>query len=436
VSGPSGALNSPYQGYAYAYPHKTAYRALEPAPTLAELWADEDRSALALYAHVPFCAQRCAFCNLFTTATGAVDREQAFLDGLVRQAQVVREALPDARFAIGAIGGGTPTWLGPASLDRVFDVLEHGMGAPLGSMPLSVECSPETVTPEKADLLARRGTTRISLGVQSFVDAEARSVGRTQRAMTVQTALEVLRDARIPTLNVDLIYGLRGQDAASWRTSLEAALEWRPEELYLYPLYVRPLTGLGRHDRSWDDQRLALYRQGRELLLDVGYEQVSMRFFRASHAPRLSNAHRCEADGMVGLGPGARSYTRSVHWSTRFAVGVGAVLEELDGWLAASVDDHLHAGWGFRLDDDERARRYALQGLLLAEGLSRSAFVERFGEEPCVRLPELRALVDEGLFTVDERIRPTAAGLERSDAIGPSLYSASVRAQMESWSLR
>lgn len=432
---PEGLLGPDrYAGYAYAYPHKTAYRALDPAPRLEELWEGEDTSSLFLYAHVPFCFQRCTFCNLFTTVRGAHERQERYLAQLTRQAIAVRRVLPEARFVTGAIGGGTPTWLDVAGLERLFDVFGSILGAPLGELPLSVECSPETVTPEKADLLARRGTTRASLGVQSFLDHEARAVGRTQRGMTVQTALEALREAAIPTLNIDLIYGLKGQTPLTWQESLESALEWRPEEVFLYPLFIRPLTGLDRRGETWDDRRPALYRQGRDFLRACGYEQVSMRMFRAPHAPRIATRYRCQSDGMVGLGPGARSYTRRVHWSTRFAVEGTQVLDELDAWLAR--DDHDRVHWGFRLDDDERARRYVLQGLLQAEGLDRAGFREAFGRDVLDVFPELAGLVEAGLAELDEGVVLTEEGLGWSDAIGPWLYSDAVRARMESWELR
>lgn len=166
------------------------------------------------------------------------------------------------------------------------------MGADLRSVPLSVETSPSTATADRLAVLAERGTTRISIGVQSFVEAEARAAVRPQRRADVEAALDRIRDARIPVLNIDLIYGIDGQTEDSWRASLDAALGWRPEELYLYPLYVRPLTGLGRldaeagaaADAAWDEQRLRLYRAGRDHLLAHGYEQVSMRMFRRADA--------------------------------------------------------------------------------------------------------------------------------------------------------
>lgn len=425
----------PYAGYVYAYPHKTAYRQLDPPPTLADVWRDEDTSALFLYAHVPFCFQRCSFCNLFTTVRGAPERQERYLQQLARQATTTREAVPDAQFVTGAIGGGTPTWLDPAGLDRVFDVLQHIMGAPLGEMPLSVECSPETVTPEKADLLVRRGTTRASIGIQSFIDSEARSVGRTQRGMTVETALQALRAAQVPRLNIDLIYGLKHQTPATWQESLERALEWAPEEIFLYPLFIRPLTGLGRRDDRWEDQRLALYRQGRDFLVSCGYEQHSMRMFQAPHAPVVNTPYRCQSDGMVGLGPGARSYTHDVHWSTQFAVGGSAVLEALDGWL--DREEHYTIPWGIRLSDDDRHRRHVIQGLLQASGLSRAPFVAAFGVDALDALPQLRALVEHGFATLTtDRLQLTPDALAWSDAIGPWLYAPQIRARMDQWDAR
>ncbi len=87
-------------------------------------------------------------------------------------------------------------------------------------------------------VLAARGATRLSLGVRSFVPSEARAAVRPQRRSEVEAAIGRVREAAIPVLNLDLIHGIEGQTAASWRQSLDAALAWRPEELYLYPLYL------------------------------------------------------------------------------------------------------------------------------------------------------------------------------------------------------
>ncbi|GAA2252341.1 coproporphyrinogen III oxidase [Streptomyces ruber] len=440
----------PYQHYVYAYPHKTAYRPLEPAPRLADLWTGEGRQALSLYAHIPFCEVRCGFCNLFTRIGAPGDLTRRYLDALERQAVAVREALGDGepvRFANAAFGGGTPTFLEAGELARLCDIAERHMGADLRAIPLSVEASPATATADRLAVLAERGTTRLSLGVQSFVEAEARAAVRPQRRADVEAALARVREAGIPVLNIDLIYGIDGQTAASWRLSLDAALAWRPEEIYLYPLYVRPLTGLGRRragaapeaaDREWDEQRLRRYREGRDHLLAHGYEQVSMRMFRRADAPPQGpDDYACQTDGMIGLGCGARSYTSTLHYSFDYAVGMSEVRSLIDAYTV--TEDFSRAVHGRAVDGDEARRRHLLQSLLQAEGLPVADYRRRFGSGPYDDFPaELATLAGRGWLAEPDdrdsgRLRLTAEGLAHSDAIGPDFFSPAVRAAMAAY---
>ncbi|MGX4732369.1 STM4012 family radical SAM protein [Kitasatospora griseola] len=428
---------SPYQSYVYAYPHKTAYRPLPDRPSLAELWRGEKQDALSLYLHIPFCEVRCGFCNLFTRIGSPEGLTTAYLDALERQAGQVRDALSGtAGFALAAFGGGTPTYLTAAELERLCDIAEHRMGADLRSIPLSVEASPDTATADRLQVLAERGTTRLSLGVQSFLDEEARSAVRPQKRAAVEAALGRVRDAGFPVLNIDLIYGIDGQTPASWIKSLDAALGWQPEELYLYPLYVRPLTGLGRHadhaaSPEWDAQRLALYRAGRDHLLAHGYEQVSMRMFRRAGAASASaGEYACQTDGMVGLGCGARSYTSKLHYSFDYAVDAREVRRIIDDYVAAPDFSRAELGW--EMTDEETRRRHLVQSLLQGEGVDLTAYRGRFGSTPGQDFPsELAGFAANGWLAEDgDRLLLTPEGLAWSDAIGPQLFSAGVRERM------
>ncbi|MCW8219827.1 STM4012 family radical SAM protein [Streptomyces griseolus] len=441
---------TPYRGYVYAYPHKTAYRPLAGhsagRPLLSELWASEPKDALSLYLHIPFCEVRCGFCNLFTRIGAPDELTTRYLDALDRQATAVRDALGDAdpvRFAAAAFGGGTPTFLTAGELERLCDIAEKRMGADLRSVPLSVETSPSTATADRLAVLADRGTTRVSIGVQSFVDAEARAAVRPQHRSEVEAALGRIRDARVPVLNIDLIYGIDGQTEESWRFSLDAALAWRPEELYLYPLYVRPLTGLGRHrtdadapDRAWDEQRLRLYRAGRDHLLAHGYEQVSMRMFRLKDAPQAGpDDYACQTDGMIGLGCGARSYTSSLHYSFDYAVEMREIRGIIDDFTATG--DFSRAEVGRYVTGDEARRRHLLQSLLQAEGMDRAGYRERFGTDPHADFPaELERFAARGWLdgsAAPGGLRLSPEGLAHSDALGPELFSPAVRAAMSAY---
>jgi oxygen-independent coproporphyrinogen-3 oxidase len=427
----------PYQAYSYAYPHKSAYRPLEPPLSLGEVWAQEDRRALFLYIHIPFCEMRCGFCNLFTLARPTNDLYQHYIDALKRQAEQLIECLKDYSFARLAIGGGTPTFLDEVSLAAVLNIAQETLGAE--NIPSSVEVSPETATLGKLSLLAELRVDRISIGIQSFIEAENRAIHRRQHLKTVNQSLERIRQSGFPTLNVDLIYGIEGQTLASWLYSLREVLRFQPEEVYLYPLYVRPLTGLDRkkrHDDLSPDKRMQLYQAGREFLLANGYHQISMRFFRAAHAPNQNGPiYCCQEDGMVGLGSGARSYTRALHYSTEYAVSRTSVKEIIMDYCQRK--SFSVADYGIRLDDNDQKRRYLIKSLLHIDGLNLEAYRHRFATDALADFPEIAELLRLGLCECDEQqLIPTSKGLTYSDLIGPWLVSQSVQQRMDSFVLQ
>lgn len=428
-----------FQGYAYAYPHKTAYRHLHPSRPLAEVWSQEDKSALFLYAHVPFCEMRCGFCNLFTMTHPAQNLVAAYLDALSRQADAVATALgSSARIARLAIGGGTPTFLSVSELDRLFAILNQSFLSPATSIPKAIEASPATVDDERIALLKSQGITRVSLGVQSFIESEVRTLGRSQKTLEVRQALGLLAAANFKCLNIDLIYGIVGQTVESWRRSLDEALEFAPQEIYLYPLYVRPLTNLDRIGIQPTDIRLDLYRAARHFLQSQGYRQISMRLFRKqSYAPPEGPVYCCQEDGMVGLGPGARSYTRALHYSTEYAVGRSGVMDVIEDFVARTPEQFSVADYGCELDLEEQKRRYLLKSLLRNDGLQLDDYFAFFQSDLLVDFPQLAELTEEGLAAnANSQLTLTSEGFELSDVIGPWLWSPTVQEKMSEFALR
>jgi oxygen-independent coproporphyrinogen III oxidase len=425
---------SPYQQYVYGYPHKTAYRTFPEPRSLQTIWAQEPKDALFLYVHVPFCEMRCGFCNLFTEAKPKEELVTRYLQSQLRQFTQVSQALGTHRMARFAMGGGTPTQLTTAQLSGLFSELTRSFHVDFKVIPTSVESSPETLTLEKAQLLRGVGVDRLSIGIQSFVPQETQAIKRPQNPKQVQATLDLARNSGFPTLNLDLIYGLPEQTTESWLVSLQTALTWKPEELYLYPLYVRPLTSLGRSSRSWDDHRLQLYRTARDFLLSHGYTQSSMRMFVAPHAPGHEGPVYCvQDDGMVGLGCGARSYTRPLHYGNSYAVGRPAVHGILEHWTQQSDQDFSHTFVGFALDEQEQKRRYILL-TLLAEGLPLSEYQQRFSSQALEDFSELRMLLAENLAEIhNNHLQLTPDGLERSDSIGPWLFSEQVHSTMNEY---
>ncbi len=257
-------FNQMFEGYAYSYPHKHSYRRLEPV-SLEKLWAPEKKDALFLYIHLPFCEMRCGFCNLFTIANPQENIVDAYLNTLELQAKTIRRVIRPESFAQIAIGGGTPTFLELPQLEKLFSIMRL-LGAEPKDIPVSFEMSPKTVTPQKLKFLEENGVDRVSIGIQSFLDGETKALGRPQKNKEVEEALNLIRQYKFSTLNLDLIYGTYGQTPEAWHYSLEQAVSYKPEEIFIYPLYVRALTGINKLDQNVEDLREDLYLLAKKFL--------------------------------------------------------------------------------------------------------------------------------------------------------------------------
>jgi oxygen-independent coproporphyrinogen-3 oxidase len=140
---------------------------------------------------------------------------------------------------------------------------------------------------------------------------------------------------------------------------------------------------------------------------------------------------------MVGLGCGARSYTRGLHYSLDYAVGPKDVKAIIADYLARTPAELAAADYGFVLDADEQRRRYLLQSVLNVEGLDVSRYTERFGSNPADDFPDLHTFAELGLLTHEAgRWAPTPPGLERSDALGPWFFSAKVNGLMAGYAAK
>lgn len=423
----------PYRSYLYSYPHKTAYRDLQPPLSLESLWRDEPAESFFLYMHIPFCGARCGFCNLFTLPDKRTNVHTTYVDALERQARQWAEFTRHKPYARFAIGGGTPTLLAADQLRRLFDIAVNTMGLDTSSASISVETSPETITEEKLNILAEHTVDRVSMGIQSFVAAESAAIYRPQNPEEVRRALELLGKYDFPILNLDLIYGLPGQTIDSWLYSLEQAISYEPEEIFIYPLYTREHTIVKPDDiQRQEDIRLDCYKAAQQLLISKGYLQYSMRRFAKESAgtnkPILD--YSCQEEGMVGLGCGARSYTRNVHYASRYGVSRKATESIIADYVATEY--YNTADYGIVLSLEEQKRRFILKAILHREGLRLEDYSQRFGTLVMDDYPELKNLLHTGLGQeVDGILSLTPEGMGYSDSIGDWFISGEIREQME-----
>lgn len=422
-----------YQQYAYSYPHKLAYRAFEEPLVLQEVWQREHRAKLFAYLHIPFCEMRCGFCNLFTIANPKQGLND-YLAALKREAATYKAELPDIQFEEYAIGGGTPTFLDTEQLATMLSIFKNDLGVNTNEKYGSIETSPKSITADKIELIQAYGIKRISIGIQSWLEEETKQLGRPQSPDLAAKAVQQLVDSSIPEVNIDLIYGINGQTAKTWQYSLQSTLAYQPTEIYLYPLYTRPLTGLAKLHRSpVSDHRLSLYRQGREYLLANGYRQVSMRCFRRVDAPLLSSDYDATSDGMIGIGAGARSYTSSLHYSSHYAVSRKAIQSIIGAY--SNREDFTSIHYGIHLNEEEQIRRFLIKSLMDGGQLNVVKFKERF-QQSIFDLDEIQDFFDQHFLEKKGNfIRLSPKGLEMEDWIGPELFSNQVNDRMNSFQL-
>lgn len=430
---------NPYIQYMYSYPHKTAYR------PLAGIRLNDYASALAggghgLYLHIPFCESKCGYCNLFSVAGMGQEAADCYLDAVERQSAQYQEVLDcvGAEFSELVIGGGTPLALTEAQLERMFANLHTHFHFRKGR-DVVVETAPNQTTIEKLAVLKRAGVSRVSMGVQSFSDQELSALGRQHNAKSAQEALARIKTFDFPCVNIDFIYGIPGQTQASLLESLKEALRFEPEEIFLYPLYVKHGARMEREGAVLDpESAFGQYQEASGFLRAEGYRQDSMRrFVRQGTARAFSE---CGFGTSIGLGCGGRSYLGNLHFCTPYAVTRTACIARLKDY--EDTKDFLEIPHGILLSEEEQKRRYVIRHLLIRPGIETRRYRELFGRDVLDAFPVLRGWIEQGFAAFEERagaagahsyLALTQRGLGLSDCLGPQLISPKVDQAMREW---
>ena len=277
---------------------------------------------LGLYISVPFCRTKCTYCNfasgvfsrrLFEKYVSCLCQEIANSRETARQMSGIFDPVVDSIY----FGGGTPTLLDIAQLERLFVSIQQNFDV-AGGAEITVECAPGTLAPEATDLLVRCGVNRVSLGVQSFVDREAASVGRLHTRAIVLDDIARLRAAGITNINVDLIAGLPHQSAESWHESLDALIQSGAPHASIYMLEVDEDSRLGReviaggqkyhaHFVPNDDLTADLYEIACERLNAARIQQYEISNFARQGFESKHNLKYWTRQPYLGLGVDAHS---------------------------------------------------------------------------------------------------------------------------------
>ncbi len=259
-----------------------------------------------VYIHIPFCRHRCDYCA-FATWTDRDHLIDDYLDAL--RADIERAALAPVSSVF--IGGGTPTRVPADDLAKVLAAVPLGAGA-----EVTVECNPDDVTTAMMHTYAAAGVNRISLGVQSMVPSVLAALGRTHVPANVQRAVAAVRDAGIPTFNLDIIYGGSGETLDDWRATLEGVLALHPPHVSAYALTIEAGTPLAEDpSRHPDDDDLAdKYELADDLLAGAGLENYEVSNWAVPGHECRHNVLYWQQGNYLGFGSAAHSHLDGHRW--------------------------------------------------------------------------------------------------------------------------
>lgn len=216
--------------------------AMEAAKAGLEIKESLKPEELSLYIGIPFCPTRCAYCSFVSAdVQKALKLVEPFLEALDKEIDAVAEILPKAGAVIRSIyiGGGTPTTLSASQLDHLLSHVRSAFDLSRLS-EFTVEAGrPDTITPEKMEVLSRHGVDRVSVNPQSMEDEVLRAMGRDHSAADIKTAYQMARDAKLPAVNMDLIAGLPKDTVEGFRYTMDTVLAMDPENITVHTLALK-----------------------------------------------------------------------------------------------------------------------------------------------------------------------------------------------------
>lgn len=414
-----------------SYPSMQAMPEVSPGQVLGDPKEGVDGSTTAVYVHVPFCTAECYYCHYYKKFRQDSDAVEEYMGAAVNELSMQAERRGGIEAASLYFGGGTPSYLTPDQMDRFLTSIEKTITVPEG-IEFSYEVHPESSDEERLAVLHSHGVNRINIGVESFNDRVLTGENRRHTAAEAIEAYERARSARFDSVNLDLIYGLRGQTVAEWERNLQVIGELGPNSTTMYYLRLKkgtPEYQLWRKDPEsfpTDTELLLMHAMNFEYMEgQLGYTQNPVDWFirdsRFFHQYQDHNWRRSDEIELLGIGPSAYSYSNGWQYYN---------VNDTGRYQGAVREGRFPIWRGEHLEGDEPLRRTIMLGIKM--GINREIFERTYGVDVIAQFEkEWERLVSLGLVNVSESVVSlTYAGKLFADEVGQQFYSDEMKRRM------
>ncbi len=353
---------------------------------------------ISLYFHIPYCTQLCWYCGCNTKETHRYEPVAAYMEPLLKEVAHVAALVPRGhRVSHIHWGGGSPNILSAEDIRRLAAATKAAFNYAPG-MEFAVEIDPRTLDPEQVTAWAEAGVNRVSLGVQDFEPAVQDAINRQQSYEMTRDAIELFRSKGIPSVNIDLVYGLPHQTRESVARTIQQVLTLKPDRIAIFG-YAHLPSRL-KHQRLIDDAALPgaveRYGQSRRLariLLAAGYEQIGLDHFSlpsdhlaGDNLKRNFQGYTTDtAEALIGFGASAISQLPQGYAQNAVATG------EYDRRVR---EKGLATARGIALSDDDRVRAYVIERLMCDFSFSAKDLESRFGAAARPVIDEVDSVVE------------------------------------------
>ena len=346
---------------------------------------------LALYAHFPWCVQKCPYCDFNSHTLREELPEQRYVDALLRDLDA---QLPDveARSLTSIfLGGGTPSLFSPAAIGRLLDHARMQLGF-AEAIEITLEANPGTIERGKFAEYRAAGITRVSLGAQSFDARQLKLLGRIHSADETRRAAEELHAAGLENFNLDLMYALPGQTADEAEADVRAAIALDPAHLSQYHLTIEPgtLFAAAPPVQPADEIVEEMLDRSLQTLVDVGFEQYEVSGYARAGARCLHNLNYWQFGDYLGIGAGAHG--KLSYPGRGFAMRTQQTREPRR-YLAADPRALVRK----TISASELPFEFAMNGFRLVDGFAEELFEARTGLPKAVLAQALESGLARGL---------------------------------------